>query len=402
MAAKFTFAAKTTGTNDLLFYQASWRKSEQPSGGLGLYRDGISHIDFRGNEYKHEHYMNPPFVIHMLRLCGYLGSNVAFHFPFWLRVPSILADAGILLLLWKILRPATPRAWLALIAAALSPVTLMISGFHGSTDSLVVFFLMLTVWLLARPEQALLAGLAFGMSLNIKIWPAMLLPAMLIWLPDWKLRIRFMSAAAAIAIVASMPFLAQDPVLVIRRLLGYPSVYGQWGTSRLLTLAAGQPDSQMLVKLFESYGRFLILASIAALGIWLHRKHRAAPIGLRVALLIGVFLAFTPGFGVQYLAWLAPWVVIAGVEAVVAFSLAGSVFLYVVYDHWSRGQWLVADSYQQGPWKGTAILYELLCWMTVLLITWCFWRQLPKGPPSEAMQSPPPATKPTRKRTKSK
>jgi hypothetical protein len=376
MAGKLIFAYKTVGTNDLLFYQASWRKSIEPAGGIGLYRDGVAHIDRRGNQYYHEHYMNPPFVIHLLRACGYLATDVAFHFPFWLRAPSILADAGILFLLWKMVRPASPRAWLALIVAALSPVTFMISGFHGSTDSVVVFFLMLSVWLLRKPDRALAAGLAFGMSLNIKIWPAMLAPALLVWLPSWKERIRFSLASGAVLLIGSMPFLAQDPELVIRRLLGYPSVYGQWGTSRIVSVVAAWGNWNAASKLFESYGRFLMLAAVAGLGIWLQRRRQGSSIELRIALLTGVFLSLTPGFGVQYLAWLAPWVVLVGVEAVMAFSFAGGVFLYVVYNYWSMGQWVVADSYQRDPWSGVTILYELLCWLTVLLITWCFWRQL--------------------------
>ncbi|MBL8228853.1 MAG: DUF2029 domain-containing protein [Bryobacterales bacterium] len=378
---KFAFAARSTGTNDLMFYQYSWRKSLEPAGGMGLYRDGISHVDVLGRPYYHEHYMNPPFVIHLLRACGFLATQVGLHFPFWMRVPSILADAAIVLLLWRMLAPQRARDWLALMAVALSPVSLLISGFHGSTDSLVVLFVLLTVYFLGKPEGGVWAGLAFGMSLNIKIWPAMFIPAILLWLPDWRARIRFSLAAGAVFAVASMPFLAQDPFLVIRRLLGYPSVYGQWGTSRLVTWASAAWSSDGFSKLFEAYGRFLMLASIGVFGWWLQTRRPDAPLRLRIAILTGVFLSFTPGFGVQYLSWMTPWLALAGVEAVMAYSFAGTVFLYVVYRHWSVGRWILADSYQLGPWSGTAIFYELFCWITVLIVTWCLWQLMPKPAP---------------------
>ncbi|MCS7026396.1 MAG: glycosyltransferase 87 family protein [Bryobacteraceae bacterium] len=397
--AKLIFAFRTTGTNDLMFYQYSWRKSLESGGGIGLYQDGVSHVDVFGRPYFHEHFRNPPFVIHFLRTCGFFATRFGLSFPFCLRLPSILADMAIVILLGKLLKPKRPREWLALLAVALSPVSVLISGFHGSTDSLVLAFTLLAVLLLLQPGRSLWAGLAFGMSLNVKVWPAIFLPAIIVWLPDWNSRLRFLLSAAAIFLLASMPFLAQDPILVTGRLFGYPSVYAQWGTSRLLSWAAAAWDLAGISKFFETYGRFFALGLLAWLGWWMQQERKPAALPLRIAILTGLFLCITPGFGVQYLCWFTPWLALVGPEAVLAYSFIGSVFLFAVYHHWSLGRWILADSYQQGPWFGTAILYELFCWVTVLITSWCLWRL---ASPSEIRLPAAATTAPSKRRQKRK
>ncbi|MCZ2151834.1 MAG: glycosyltransferase family 39 protein, partial [Bryobacterales bacterium] len=179
--AKTVFAMTTFGTNDILFYHASWQRSLAPDGGIGLYRDGIELVE-NGKAYHKEDFRNPPFVINILRAAGWLTDNIAFHFFFWLKMASILADAGILLVLWLLLKPHTPAKQWALLIVAVSPVSYLISGFHGSTDAVMIFFVLLSLLVFQRVENPFYAGLAYGMSMNIKIWPLLLIPAVLAWL----------------------------------------------------------------------------------------------------------------------------------------------------------------------------------------------------------------------------
>src|SRR5205823_6107900 len=64
-------------------------------------------------------------------------------FPFLLRLPGIIADLVIVLVVLQIAKTTKELSvpfW-ALILFALSPVSLMVSGFHGNTDTVMVMFL---------------------------------------------------------------------------------------------------------------------------------------------------------------------------------------------------------------------------------------------------------------------
>jgi Gpi18-like mannosyltransferase len=90
---------------------------------------------------------HPPLVAHYLELIYQLSQRPWFEqnrldFPFLLRLPAIVADFGSVLVLLRE-RKKSPQLripnW-ALILFALSPVSVMVSGFHGNTDFLMVLF----------------------------------------------------------------------------------------------------------------------------------------------------------------------------------------------------------------------------------------------------------------------
>jgi tetratricopeptide (TPR) repeat protein len=92
-----------------------------------------------------------------------------------------------------------------------------------------------------------------------------------------------------------------------------------------------------------------------------------------------VFLLFftaTSGFAVQYLAWLTPWVAELGALPVALFMVTGSVFLLVVYNYWNLGMpWYMAIAY---PWSSHQY-FQVLCWISVLLLTFAAWRRIRSG-----------------------
>jgi hypothetical protein len=73
----------------------------------------------------------------------------------------------------------------------------------------------------------------------------------------------------------------------------------------------------------------------------------------------------TPGFGVQYLAWLLPWAFGLNGWLALLYVATSGAFLYLVYDYWSGGlPWRFADA-GIGFWQGHAVAAELLCWAVV-------------------------------------
>jgi hypothetical protein len=257
----------------------------------------------------------------------------------------------------------------------------MLSGFHGNPEPIVIFLLTWTLWLLETRRAAWLAGLAYAGALSIKLWPAVLAPVIVFTLPDWRARFRFAAVASGTWILSSMPELAQEPTLVLRNMLGYQSVYGVWGTSRFVSLSGWH----FLDALCRRYGSFVVVLLVFAAAIWAGRKAPIRPI-YSFGFVTSLFLVLTPGFGIQYLAWVLPWMIALGAEMLWIYSIAAGIFMFHVYTTWSGGfPWFLADSTYGISWSGFLILHEGLCWLVVLLSLILFAKEIMYSP-QEAKQ----------------
>ena len=394
LAAATTFklylALRTAGTLDVAAYEDFARRL-QDLGGVGLYHDPG----------KFSPYVYLPFGVHLLRLLDWLAAATALPFAFWLRLPCVLADIGSLLVVWRhfertsrsapqdgaAARPrprggASARAGLtngefaSLLLLALSPVSVVVSGFHGNTDPLMILFALLSVSLAedaagagrmeakARRRLELAAGVAFGMALNVKIVPLVLVPAVWLYLAGAGARLRFFGAAAGTVFVASLPYVLQEPLTIARAVLGYGSLYGSWGWSYLLAQAL--PDTLRYERAphglygphatYAAAGKWLAFALIAAASLWMNRPSArdgrpattdggataGVPTGARpspvaqCAVVLLIFLALTPGFGMQYLVWLVPFVAALGLLPSLVFNVVAGYFVLVSYACWFR------------------------------------------------------------------
>lgn len=379
---KIVLAYTTVGTNDVLYWQRFLLHLQQ-DGALELYRRPVRGFNF---------FNHPPFMIHALNGMSFLVAVTGVPFPFWLRLPAIVADAGSVFLLWKLhgARQDSRFSPVAVALVAASPISLMVSGFHGNTDPVMIFFLLLSVYWLSNAESsppAWLAGAAFGMSMNIKIVPILFLPLLLLHLPDTRQRLKFLSAAAVIFFVLSLPFMVQDPVAIARRVLGYGGIPGHWGVTRLLGLLFSYENPLFLS--YAVFGKWILLALLLLASWWLSRPERKGTLLQRCGAIAFGFMTLSPGFGVQYLAWLVPWV--AGIElgAGALFYLAAGVFLFSVYTYWSRGlPWYLANSDAVGNWRGETIIFELICWMSVVFVTYLFFKRLAAAPERPTTSTP--------------
>jgi len=82
-------------------------------------------------------------------------------------------------MVWALFRRTATTGLIALLA--LSPISILISGFHVNTDSMMVFFVALTVFLLGRKRPGW-AAVAFGLAASIKL-VRLILPAVYRRLP---------------------------------------------------------------------------------------------------------------------------------------------------------------------------------------------------------------------------
>jgi hypothetical protein len=391
---KLYLALYTEGTLDAAAFADHLAKIEE-FGGVGVYRV----VGAFNNPFN-----SPPFIVHFLKALGWLTGATGLPFAFWLRLPCVLADAGSFFLIWKLLElspasqhsaPASrnidaprerdvPREYdvpLLLVAFALSPVAIIISGFHGNTDPIMIFFVLLSAYFLETREGACvrLAAIAFGLALNFKVAPLIFAPALWFYLPGMRQRIEYFGLAALVFLCGSLPYLLSDPALIARSVFGYASIYGHWGWTLLAatlfpeSLRFARPPHDVLGAhaVAAAAGKWLMLASIVAAAVWLNRRRDRPPLTLQLGLAAAIFLFLTPGFGAQYLFWLAPWVIFLGLRASILYYVVGGLYLsvsYSCYIYRAAPPFYCVESLTW--WLAPA------CWASVLVMLICYARLL--------------------------
>lgn len=367
-ALKLVIAARTYGTNDI-FYWETFLRVAGAGGGVALYRDQPIFI-------------HPPFIVHYIQALGWLGERTGVPFRFWLRAASSLADVGTFLAVTRLARLGALRAGSASLSLlAVAPVSIMVAGFHGNTDPVMVMFAVLAVLLAAGGRPAWMVGAAIGMALNIKFAAVVFTPALFFFMRGPRARLALAGAAAATVILASLPYIAEAPLLLAGRIVSYSSLSGHWGLTRLLPLLGAGGGSPVLA-LYLRFGTVAMMLSVLVLAIAMNRGRRRVPLFTQCGISVFLFMVFTPGFGVQYLDWLVPFSLAAGFWPALALQASAGTFLFMVYGYWAREfPWYYANSLEVGDWRGRRLVgAEMLAWlMSAVTALWLARRALARN-----------------------
>ena len=373
-AIKLTIAYNTIGTNDAVFFYTFAK---------ALHEHGLEWT------YAHSRYFNhPPLTAYYLRGIFALTEqrwcqDLGIHFPFLLRFPGIVADFLVVLVLLRISKSHFKIPTWALSTFALSPVSLMVSGFHGNTDPVMVLFLACAVWMCLQ-NQAVLAGLFFALSCQIKIVPLLFLPAFaLFWWSQNRSRAFLITGALTTCVLWAEP-LHNFPLLFARNVLAYGSYWGIWGVTYFFRATGLSQFSRLSFFDLEPAQTFIVTflkVIIVAAALWIAWQHRRAR-GRAFVESLGytwlVFFVFAPGVCPQYLIWLAPLILILSPAFYAYLTIASSVFLFEFYNITSGGlPWSVAlamDDLQQ-HWTG----WSLLPWLAIVAGSIATWRKTAHG-----------------------
>ena len=186
------------------------------------------------------------------------------------KLPLILADIGVIYLLYKIgtqLRSQQVGALLALVWA-LNPYTILISGVWGHLDSLAVFFLVLAFYTLLN-KRIWFSAVSLGLGIGAKTFPLLAVP-ILGWYvyrnQGFGRSLAYACLALAVPIVISLPFIFDDPNAFIYGTLGFHATrHGGgmtiWGIHMTLTHIGYPYFHYFLTELARPLSAFLIFSS---------------------------------------------------------------------------------------------------------------------------------------------
>ena len=380
-ALKTTIAFTTYGTNDVMTFERDLAKL-QAQGAATLYRQGITYKSPDGARYENQPFIHPPFMLTVLRTWGLLRKLTGLPLGFWLRLTSAIADVLSLVLVARLLKglPRLKDAGLGLLAMALCPVSVVISGFHGNTDPVMIAFVLLSVYWLETRRALWMSGAAMGMALSIKIVPVIFIPAVLLYLPGMRQRWRYLATVAAVFGLGSLPYLVRDPILIAKTLMSYNSRPGLWGFSVLAVFFGDSANWGWLFRSYAAGGKILVLVAILCVSIAINLRPNKPPLMLQCGAVAFLFLFLAPGFAMQYLAWLVPWVLALGLWPALVFYAVTGVFVFIVYNDWCGGfPWYAADVLFR-PWEVRHAMLGLICWAAVAVILALYLKQvLPRG-----------------------
>lgn len=374
---KLTIAFNTFGTNDVAMFHR-FGHALTVNGLEWTYRYRAPWAD---NEPVFNH---PPLSAYFLKLIFALQHNSSLEkneitFPFLLRLPGIAADFLVVLLAMKmsILHPDLRLPPWSLGLFALSPVSLMVSGFHGNTDSVMVLFFVLGAFA-ALHDRAWLCGLALALASEIKIVPLLFLPVFVFfWLYRGRL-CEFLISFTATAALLSFEMLSHVDLLA-RNVLGYGSFRGLWGITYCLRLTHwpqfgiasfhGLPATEIWIM---HALKLLIFAAISVIG-WRRRKLDGAGLVHSLGWSFVLFFIFSPGVSAQYLVWLAPFLLFLSPAFYGWVTATSAIFLFFFYNITAHGlPWDHAISTDEanalwGPWS--------ICpWLTLIVGLWVLSR----------------------------
>ena len=369
LTLKLAIAYNTIGTNDAVFFYGFAKVLSQHG------------LEFT---YQHSRYFNhPPLTAYYLR--GILALNeqrwcqsAGIHFPFLLRLPGIVADFLVVLILLKMAKTGVSIPIWALALFAISPVSLMVSGFHGNTDPVMVLFLVSAAFMCLR-GRATLSGLFFALSCQIKVIPLLMLPVFFFF---WIARgsgLRFSVAFVACCVVLWAQPIFQFPILFTKNVLLYGSYWGEWGVTYCLRLTHWRPffgrgtfDLPMPAVATALLLKVIIIAAVFAIAFH-RRKLNGRGLIDSIAYAWIIFFLLSPGVCIQYLVWLAPFILVLSSPLYMWLTVSSSIFLFVVYTAIARGfPWFVALSDGKDP---TLARWSLLPWLVLIGGSIMLWKK---------------------------
>ena len=256
----------------------------------------------------------------------------------WVRWPNILADLGILAIIYrgslKLGRSASMAFWLGFLWAV-QPVSIFHSVLHGQFHSVAIFFALLA-WYLLRfwPgwRGVLLGGLALGFGVLDHSWPIIFVPVFLLLVPGLKSKAVFLSTVAAVPLLFFLIYdLSIGTSFDIFRVavIEHEPTPGRFGISWALDRYPGSVLPDGWIGFATDYHREVLLGTLAIVAATVIPRRDTL---VAATAIIAAIYAATFSMGSQQMLWIIPFALMAGqVRMLALYSAALIPGLFIHY-----------------------------------------------------------------------
>lgn len=272
---------------------------------------------------------HPPLMAGFSSAVKLLGVSIDTPFYTTFNWFQIAADLGIGIILYQfwLKQKGELVASRVFMLYSWSFASILISSFHGNSDTACIFFALLSIFLLQR-RFYFISGTIFAMSLQVKLIPIFILPVIFFRLVETRSLAYFFSGFA----LAVLPFavsyhLCGEPALL--KVFGYRPETNSWGIvfiGLLLSHAEIIENFASKLQTYQDYSLILILLFLSTLYCL-----RRQSVWVLATLSISIFLVLTPGFGIQYLMYIVPLYYFVFPTVGFIFSICAGIFLLSVY-----------------------------------------------------------------------
>lgn len=279
-----------------------------------------------------------PFHMYWFALSALLEDSVGGSFFFWVRWPHILADLGILLIIYrgslKLGRSESMAFSLALLWA-LQPISIYQSILHGQFHSVAIFFALLSWYVLMfRPgwRGALGGGLAMGFAVLDHSWPIILVPVFILIAPSLKGRMAFLLGVAVVPLVFVAAYFAAIGTtldLLQLRVLEHDPTPFRFGYSYFLYNPLYGIAPREVLTFAGSHSREIMFGALAIVSAVMIARRDAMTAATAV---IATIYVASYSLGNQQLLWIIPFALMAGqIRMLALYSGVLSIGLLIYY-----------------------------------------------------------------------
>lgn len=302
---------------------------------------------------------HPPLMGEMAAAAQHIAQRYGLAFAFVFKIPAILASTVLTFLLMRRVK----LSWPWLVVLLLNPLDVMVSAYHGNTDVVCALFAVAATMAVAA-ERPLIAGLLLGAAINVKLIPVLLIAPLLICLPSYRTRF-WMLFGLGFGVIPFVPILLTAREAFVHNAVDYGSVGHPWG---LCLFAYGfEPAfpkfAAKMWKFLAAHGKHGLLA-VGFLFSLLSRWTRTLDTYRVAAFVFTVFLVLAPGFGVQYLIYTAPFLVMAFPRRGLVYLVLASAYAFSLY-HWYWTKTFPPQSHFFGWPDLNSILLGFVVWLAL-------------------------------------
>jgi hypothetical protein len=266
--------------------------------------------------------------------CLLLARVTGLSFDFVVKLPAIISDLGVALLL-RSTQQGGDRAALIYMA---NPLTILLSTYHGQLHTVALLGAVFALWLADRRRFAA-GGVMLALAASVRQHYAALIVPLVRSVGSLRIATLLTFVGVLTLLNASLLW-SPHP----ERLLHPISNYGLWGWTmlllhgpRLLALAGFNGVEPVLTSLngvLEAHGIWLSWLWAAVFGVWVWRRPDGNRWRAALLFMLGTYAVGT-GFGVQRLLWALPFWVIVSLSEAIVYSVIGSAYVAVSYWQWT-------------------------------------------------------------------